>query len=96
MARCARLQGVGIDIHDPTVHFAIRRAAVNRRKRFMEWPVVEHAAVDERDGHRIDVGPSIALEVAPDEVCAARPRWRARSEQVIDFDDPRRRKRSRK
>ena len=95
MSRRTGQRWIRINVDHTPVHIPVSGAAAYRRERFAERTVVDHAAVDERNGDRIDIGLLIWLEVAPDEFPAPRPAHAPLSQEDIHLADLRGRKRTR-
>ena len=95
MAGCAgNGGGFGVDENKPPVDVTIGGAIMDCRDRLAERPVVEHRAIDERSGDRIDIGAQVTLEIAHDELLAPRPRRAAAGKERVHLEDLRRRKRA--
>ncbi len=82
-----RRSRIGIDIDEAAVDLAEGGAAVDRRDRLVERPVVEHAAVDEARARRVDVGLAVGDKVARDELRALRPLRPLADHEVVHFRD---------
>ena len=80
-----------IDVNQAAIHFAKRRPAVDRRNRLLEWPVVEHRAVEKRGRGRIDAGAQVVWKRLGDEFRAPGPACFPFHHDLVHFHDAGRR-----